>query len=1299
MARLMSIGEFATEGESRTAEQLRGLPNDWVIVANKVLPTRNGRSFEIDFIVIGDHLVFAIDEKSWRGRIVGSDTIWVRGDGSSERSPLSKIDYVSKILAGYIRLKVALMNNDQHFTHGCVLLSATDQLPQVSDPRAANGTVLLKDAVDRLQQIDATSGRSSISRVRESIVSSLVDLSHRPRIPKRIGAYQVEEVLSERHGAYTLRAVHEEAGPRMLTMYNVLSDGAQRDIAKREFRALQRLQGSGIVPEVLDPFDWSDDFLVVPSALPTGSPLRTLPRLEGKDPGIREVALATLAFQSLETIHEAGVIHRALSPDSIYVDNIDGQPRFSFTGFHSARAGSGTIGQYLDDLHVADPYAAPEIGLGYGFATPESDTFSLALVFLERFSGVPIGELVTADGTVAIPDNQATWSFFPEEQVEELIAFFRRALGKGEYAEPNAPDARRLTAKGCADTLHAIESHLRKDDEGDKDRLLDDRYKVIRLLGTGATARTLLVSDTEVDGLFAVKQYLRPDLIHETGEARREFGILRSLRSPHLPQVYDVYRPENDVHVKMEYVEGVPLSVRLGDYEGNLERWQGLVSDLCEAASLLEDNHLLHRDIKPENVLIRDGSGDAVLIDFGAATPVDRAIGPAGTPKYIPPESLFSTAPSPSTDQYALAVLLFTALTGTEPFEGGDQQSTVSEVSVREELRPYAQVLLRAVDPAPKNRYSSVCALREAILTATQKVEEPDDPTLGNQINPSVGLIRRLFRNSAAGNADNRGLDTDFARATYVPTGLDTELLPVILANKPLAVFLSGNPGDGKTAFLEQVKVALADAGGKEISSDESGWVWSLNDHLFRSCYDASEAYGELSANEQLRTKLSGLEGDDAPLTGITALVAINDGRLADFVVHFRGQFGWLTRQIEAGLSDTAEAPDTVWTVDLKRRTYVSLTPDEGGRSVLRQMLDVFVSPDRWNICLSCTAQRACPIRANALALQDRRSQEQLEHLMLLTHLRGERHLTIRDLRSGLAYLITGDTACEQVHTLRTTGQPLPNVFFWHLAFTTEKQHDTMLGELPLLDPGRFARPKLERFLFFNHSASDAGSRAELFRNRVDIAPQSDTNLWIEQVKRRLYFEAAPPEERRIDVPVPARFAMLPYQYAEEFLEILRGVVAVDDILPRLARGISRSDGIPATMLNRGMCLRVAHSDVERMTILKVFPLEMFWLEAERLAGTEHVESFPAALLISHRQGAGTLRITLDLFELLMRFADGLEPASAEFQPMLEDLAPFKSAVLLTETTDLILVEAGKRLHQLTQHDGKVVRLPMVTAP
>ena len=114
----------------------------------------------------------------------------------------------------------------------------------------------------------------------------------------------------------------------------------------------------------------------------------------------------------------------------------------------------------------------------------------------------------------------------------------------------------------------------------------------------------------------------------------------------------------------------------------------------------------------------------------------------------------------------------------------------------------------------------------------------------------------------------------------------------MIFAHRPNAVFLTGNPGDGKTAFLEQVQRELrARQAHRQGESDASGWEWDDAGHIFRSCYDASESHEGQSADEQLIQKLQGLEGKQTPEGPLTVLVAINDGRLVDFFDRHKERF------------------------------------------------------------------------------------------------------------------------------------------------------------------------------------------------------------------------------------------------------------------------------------------------------------------------------------------------------------------------------------------------------------------------
>ena len=111
--------------------------------------------------------------------------------------------------------------------------------------------------------------------------------------------------------------------------------------------------------------------------------------------------------------------------------------------------------------------------------------------------------------------------------------------------------------------------------------------------------------------------------------------------------------------------------------------------------------------------------------------------------------------------------------------------------------------------------------------------------------------------------------------------------------------------------------------------------------------------------------------------------------------------------------------------------------------------------------------------------------------------------------------------------------------------------------------------------------------------------------------------------------------------------------------------------------------------------VLKQLPLEEFELRVEdqESKGASMVEQLPEHLMLVHKHsGIPRLEITLDLFELLMKMADGLQPTAPEFRPLLEDLKLFKDTLLLRETRDLILIENQYKVHRVAQERGKIVR-------
>ena len=122
------------------------------------------------------------------------------------------------------------------------------------------------------------------------------------------------------------------------------------------------------------------------------------------------------------------------------------------------------------------------------------------------------------------------------------------------------------------------------------------------------------------------------------------------------------------------------------------------------------------------------------------------------------------------------------------------------------------------------------------------------------------------------------------------------------------------------------------------------------------------------------------------------------------------------------------------------------------------------------------------------------------------------------------------------------------------------------------------------------------------------------------------------------------------------------------------------------------LSVQVSASEEQQLIVLKQFPLTDFKLYPLPLYGMDMIEEIPEVMILEHTSGMPRLEITLDLFELLIRLADGLSPYPLEFQPLLEDLKRFKDALLLQETHDLVLIENRHRLHHITQREGKIIR-------
>lgn len=210
-------------------------------------------------------------------------------------------------------------------------------------------------------------------------------------------------------------------------------------------------------------------------------------------------------------------------------------------------------------------------------------------------------------------------------------------------------------------------------------RILCGRYRIERLLGTGASGTVWFVRDTREKGkVWALKELdvssLSPQEQQETWLMfAREADMLMQLEHPYLPKVVARFQEGARHFLVMERVEGPTLQSVLKDAKTPLPQ-EDVIQwgiQLCEVLHYLHslEPPIVYRDLKPANVMV-SVRGPLKLVDFGIA----RVLNPTqagdttayGTPGYAPIEQYLGKT-TPRSDLYALGATLYQLLTLQEP--------------------------------------------------------------------------------------------------------------------------------------------------------------------------------------------------------------------------------------------------------------------------------------------------------------------------------------------------------------------------------------------------------------------------------------------------------------------------------------------------------------------------------------------------------------------------------------------------------------------------------------------------------
>lgn len=275
------------------------------------------------------------------------------------------------------------------------------------------------------------------------------------------------------------------------------------------------------------------------------------------------------------------------------------------------------------------------------------------------------------------------------------------------------------------------------------------RYDLVTPLGTGGMAQVMVARTVGPEGvgrLVALKRILphltaEPEIVQQFLDEAR-IGLRMS--HPNLVTFYDFGQAAGAYYIAMELVRGVDMDTFIHDGPGVLAPElavacvsQGLAGLHAAHEARAEDGSLLglvHRDLSPHNLMI-GFDGVVKILDFGVAKArFQRTVTlpgiVKGKPVYMSPEQAVGDRLDRRSDLFAMAIILYEALTGTVPFNEGDDTKTM-EAIVTEPVpydanipRPIWDVLAVAFEKKPEKRFRSALEMRERLLEAQSGVSE-----------------------------------------------------------------------------------------------------------------------------------------------------------------------------------------------------------------------------------------------------------------------------------------------------------------------------------------------------------------------------------------------------------------------------------------------------------------------------------------------------------------------------------------------------------------------------------------------
>ena len=723
-SRIVAQGTSPHPHEHAALEFLReALPDHdpfqlWAFVE---LRAPDGHLYELDALVLTRTCLFLIEIKSWQGTIRaaddGVDLAQVLPDGRilTHRNPFDLTNLKAKVLASLLERKLGPRR-----PHVQPLVFFSSGVFDVHGPAGAGivGTKKLASAVTKASFYGAPTwlaGRTYEASLRE-IVAALkaIGLSE-SRASLKVGDLLVGDLIEDGPGYQDRMAQHpllteHKRRARLYLVPQAATDEHReqlRGAAEREFRLLTVLGDHRYILKAPD-FHMEGPHggpIVVFEYFDGGVPLDVFLRHHPDLPLADRVTILEQIGEALAYCHEKNVVHRGLHPGAVLVKRSEkGAIETRLYNFQLAASQgltSGTVHHTIHTVKQAELYRAPELLENPQIDAPTCDVFSLGVVAWFVLVGRPPAQtladrqkLLDTLGclplSIASDDLAGGWDWRAQLTDDTKKGFDETIQAATALRPLNRYDDVREWIDFLVDVTTRPETPVAADPDpltARKGDALAGKLTVLRVLGTGSTARVLLV---ERDGReLALKVALDADCQERLQD---EADVLRRLaKRDGVVELIETVTLGGRLGLLMTHA-GLSLADRLAKHgPPTLDLASRWGEDLLQALRVLEEEGVQHRDIKPANV----GTGGTAakealhltLFNFSlAGIPADRVT--AGTPAYRDPFLVRRGRWDTAADRYAAALTLHELLTGVLPRYGkgdGPAIATDEEVTLEAE--------------------------------------------------------------------------------------------------------------------------------------------------------------------------------------------------------------------------------------------------------------------------------------------------------------------------------------------------------------------------------------------------------------------------------------------------------------------------------------------------------------------------------------------------------------------------------------------------------------------------------------